>query len=100
MLVIAVAGGSLLLSMGARAWGFVAGLAIVSTAIPLVLLLRGLATLGPVRTSIVSTVEPFFVAVLAAVVLDQPIKLPTIVGGVLIAAAVVIVERGAAHASS
>jgi drug/metabolite transporter (DMT)-like permease len=100
MLVLAAANGTLVLSMGAGAWGLVSGLAIVATAIPLVLLLRGLAVLGPVRTSIVSTVEPFFVAILAALLLDQPITLPTILGGVLIAAAVVVVERGAAHAAA
>jgi drug/metabolite transporter (DMT)-like permease len=100
MLVVAAANGALVLTLGGRAWGLVSGLAVVATAIPLVLFLRGLASLGPVRTSIVSTVEPFFVSVLAAVFLDQAIALPTMAGGVLIAAAVVIVERGAAHAAA
>jgi drug/metabolite transporter (DMT)-like permease len=100
MLILGAAAGSLALDLGGRAWTFVSGLAILATALPLTLFLRGLASLGPVRTSIVSTAEPFFVAVLAALVLDQPIALPTVAGGVLIAAAVVIVERGAARAAT
>ena len=48
-----------------------------------------LVRLGPVRTAIVSTVEPFLTALLAVVVLSQPLTLPTMVGGALVVAAVV-----------
>ena len=48
-----------------------------------------------------STVEPFFTAVAAAVVLDQKLSPLTLVGGVLIAAAVVLLGvRGARRAGS
>jgi drug/metabolite transporter (DMT)-like permease len=63
-----------------------------------ILFLRGLAVLGPVRTAIVSTAEPFFTAALAAPVLGQPITVRTVVGGVLIAAAVVLLQRPARSA--
>jgi drug/metabolite transporter (DMT)-like permease len=49
--------------------------------------------LGPVRTAIVSTAEPFFTAALAAVVLAEPLTVRTGLGGVLIAAAVVLLQR-------
>ena len=55
--------------------------------------MRGLGLLGPVRTAIVSTVEPFFTAVLGAAVLAQPAGPATFVGGTLIAAAVLLVQR-------
>jgi drug/metabolite transporter (DMT)-like permease len=55
--------------------------------------MRGLGLLGPVRTAIVSTVEPFFTAVLGAVVLGQPFGAATVAGGVLIAAAVLLLQR-------
>ncbi len=74
----------------------VAWLAIVSTVVGFSLFMRGLATLGPVHTSIVATVEPFFAAVLAAVVLGQPITLPTMIGGTFIAVAVLLLQRAPA----
>jgi drug/metabolite transporter (DMT)-like permease len=46
-----------------------------------------------VRTAIVTTTEPFFVAILAALVLEQPIRLETVLGGSLIAVAVLVLQR-------
>ena len=73
------------------AWFGTAGLAIVSTAVAFILFLRGLALLGPVRTAIASTAEPFFVAVLGALLLAQPASRATLLGGALVAAAVVVI---------
>lgn len=56
-------------------------------------LLRGLPVLGPGHTAIVTTAEPFFVATLAALVLDQPIRIRTVLGGSLIAVAVLLLQR-------
>lgn len=58
-----------------------------------ILFIKGLAILGSVRASIASTAEPLFAAVIAALFLDQPITVPLIVGGVLISAAVVLLNR-------
>ena len=79
-----------------EAWAAMIWLAVVSTTFAFVLFLRGLATLGPVRTSIVSTAEPFFVAIMGALFLDQPLTLPIVLGGLLIAGAVVLLQRTAA----
>ena len=57
--------------------------------------LAGLAALGPVRTSIVSTVEPFFVALLAWLVLNQQAGPRTWIGGAMIAAAMLLLQRKA-----
>ncbi len=67
-------------------------LTIFSTVLPGVFFLMGLVRLGPVRTAIVSTVEPFLTALLGAVVLSQALTLPTIAGGALIVAAVVLLQ--------
>jgi drug/metabolite transporter (DMT)-like permease len=48
--------------------------------------------IGPVRTAIVSTVEPFWGAFLASAVLAQPLSPRTLAGGVLLAAAVIILN--------
>lgn len=55
--------------------------------------LSGLRQLGPVRTAITSTVEPFWTTLLGIVVLQQPLGAGTIVGGVLIMAAVLLLQR-------
>lgn len=55
--------------------------------------LAGLRVLGPVRTAITSTVEPFWTTMLGIVLLGQPIGLGTVVGGVAIMAAVLLLQR-------
>ena len=76
------------------AWLGTAGLAIVSTALAFILFLRGLSLLGPVRTAIVSTAEPFFVTLLGVLVLNQPPSGATLIGGALVAGAVVLIATG------
>jgi drug/metabolite transporter (DMT)-like permease len=70
----------------------IAGLAVISTTISFMLFLRGLRLLGPVRTAIVSTIEPFCTALLGAWILGQPLTRSTLMGGALIAAAVVLLQ--------
>ena len=70
----------------------VIGLAVFSTLIAFLLFFRGLQRLGPVRTAIVSTVEPFFTSVLGAILLAQPFSRRSIAGGLLIAVAVVLLQ--------
>jgi drug/metabolite transporter (DMT)-like permease len=74
-------------------WGYLLLLSVVGTVIAFGTLMAGLRILGPVRTSIISTVEPFFTAILGAAVLEQSLTLAIITGGMLIAAAVVILEQ-------
>lgn len=74
------------------AWWPIAALAFFSTVLAFVFFLTGLPVLGPVRTAIVSTIEPFFAAALGALVLKQPLGWPTIVGGACIAAAIILLQ--------
>jgi drug/metabolite transporter (DMT)-like permease len=88
----AAAFGQLTGRLPAVAWISVTGLAVISTAGAFLFFLRGLRTLGAVRTAIVSTVEPFFTSVLGALVLAQPFTRKSLVGGSLIALAVVLLQ--------
>lgn len=76
------------------AWAAIAILALVCTVVAFIVFLRGLAMIGPVRTAIISTVEPFWTALLGSVVLGQQLGPRTFAGGVLIAAAVVVLQTG------
>jgi drug/metabolite transporter (DMT)-like permease len=80
------------LSLTVTAWEAILALTLFSTVLPSVFFLMGLMRLGPVRTAIVSTIEPFFTAVLGALVLLQPITPSIILGGAMIAAAVVVLQ--------
>ena len=92
LLVASLTQGGVRIDLAPVAWMMVALLAVVSTVLAFIAFLRGLAVIGPVRTGIVSTVEPFFTALLASIVLDQPLGPRTLAGGALIAAAVVIIQ--------
>lgn len=96
----AIATGTVALPSTGLAWLAVGLLAVVCTALAFMTLFRGLATLGPVRSSIVSTVEPFWTAVLGALVLRQSLTLANVAGGALIAGAVLLLQldaRARAH---
>jgi drug/metabolite transporter (DMT)-like permease len=80
------------LPMGAPVWSNIFVLALVSTVIAFSTLIKGLSTLGPVRTSIIATVEPFFTAMLGVAVLGNHPNITTLVGGILIAAAVLLIQ--------
>lgn len=73
-------------------WSEIFVLALVSTVIAFLTLIKGLAVLGPVRTAIIATVEPFFTATLGVMVLGNQLSASTLVGGVLIAAAVLLIQ--------
>jgi drug/metabolite transporter (DMT)-like permease len=84
--------GDLFVPRGSGVWPNIFLLALVSTVIAFSALIKGLSVLGPVRTSIIATVEPFFTAILGAAVLGNKFGASTLIGGVLIAAAVLVIE--------
>lgn len=90
--VAAIVGDELFLPTGKEVWANIFLLAFASTVIAFSFLIAGLAVLGPVRTAIIATVEPFFTALLGAVVLGNAFHSSTFAGGVLIAAAVLTIE--------
>jgi len=73
--------------------GLGALIAVWSTVIAFITMLRGLEVLGAVRTAILSTSEPFFTAVYALLILSQPISPATIAGGACIVGAILLLER-------
>ena len=86
--------GSLTTSLHPRAWMIAVVLAVVSTVAAFQLFLGALRVLGPVRTAIISTVEPFAASLLGAWLLQQSLGPATIAGGLLIIGAVVLLQRG------
>ncbi len=85
--------GTLHVALSGAAWAVIATLALACTVMPFITFLTGLASLGAVRTAIISTAEPFYTTVVGAIVLGQHAGAGTIGGGVLIAAAVLLLQR-------
>ncbi|MGH7710403.1 MAG: EamA family transporter [Gemmatimonadaceae bacterium] len=79
----------LTLAVGPSVWLCMIGLGLIGTATGYALFFKGLQGLGPVRTAIISTTEPFWAALLGWLILAQPVMPGTVVGGLLIAIAVV-----------
>ena len=73
-------------------WALLAVLSVVGTVIAFLALMSGLRILGPVRTSIMATIEPFFTAVLGVVALGEKFTFTLLSGGVLIASAVILLQ--------
>ena len=91
-LLLAATDQSFSYALSGTAWGAIIALALFSTVLPSIVFMMGLIRLGPVRTAIVSTIEPFLTALLGAVVLKQALTLNTIAGGAMIVAAVVVLQ--------
>lgn len=92
LVVLAAARGQMTAELDTTAWFAILGLSQLSTVAAFLLFLGGLRVLGPVRTAIISTVEPFFTAVLGASLLAQPLTRTTLAGGLLIAGAVILLQ--------
>jgi drug/metabolite transporter (DMT)-like permease len=77
----------------AQAPGDLAGMVLLGTAIPIPLLLAGIARVGPTRGAIISSLEPISAAVLGATFLDEPLGWPQVAGVALVVSALVVLAR-------
>ena len=76
--------------MTAAGWGWLAGIAVVSTVAAVSLFFAGLKRVGPTTASILSTVEPVVTVVLAFLVFGELLGVLQLVGGALVIAAVLV----------
>ena len=98
--VAALLSGNFQIPAAADIWANLFLLSLVSTVIAFSALLKGLDVLGSVRTAIIATVEPFFTAVLSVLVLRDRLTATTLLGGVLIAAAVLLIQWSSTRAAA
>ena len=98
--IAALFASELFVPSGTAVWSNIFVLALVSTVIAFSSLIRGLSVLGPVRTAIIATIEPFFTAILGALVIASQFGVATLIGGILIAAAVLVIEWNSAQVTA
>jgi len=73
-------------------WGLLALIVLVPTFLAVLLYLNGIKRLGPAQAAIISTTEPIFTIVLAAVILRDRLTLVQLLGATLVFAGVVAAE--------
>ena len=88
----AAATGTLFRLPTTAAWGASALQGLLS-AVSFLSFLAGLRVLGPVRAAITSTVEPFWTTLLGVVLLRQSVGTGTLIGGLAIMGAVLLLQR-------
>jgi drug/metabolite transporter (DMT)-like permease len=74
----------------AAGWGWLVGIAVVSTVAAVSLFFAGLKRVGPTTASVLSTVEPVVTVVLAFLVFGELLGVLQLVGGALVIAAVLV----------
>lgn len=92
---LALAGGGLALPADPRAWLSVLGLGVVSTVVATIAFLAGMAVIGPVRASVLSSVEVIVTLTLAATLLGERLSPRQWLGAALILGAVAWQNRAA-----
>src|SRR5688500_13208040 len=92
--VVAFATGGPQLAFGAEAWGWLAAIALVSTVGAIIAFFAGLARVGPSAAAILSTLEPVVTVALAAAAFGEALTPVQLAGGVLVLAAVVVLQKG------
>jgi drug/metabolite transporter (DMT)-like permease len=96
---VTLAAGSLLLGdlhpgeVTPAGWGWLAGIAVVSTVAAVSLFFAGLKRVGPTTASVLSTVEPVVTVVLAFLVFGELLGALQLLGGALVIAAVLVLAR-------
>jgi drug/metabolite transporter (DMT)-like permease len=88
----ALASGGPDLHVAAGGWAALAGVALVSTVVPVVAFLLGLRRVGPATASIVCTIEPLVTVLLALAVFGERLAPIQAAGGALVVGAVLLVN--------
>lgn len=92
-LVLGASTGSLAVPPPVASWPVLFGVGVVATAVPVFTFFAGLERIGASRAGVVSTAEPLVTVALGALLFAEPVSAATVVGGTLILAAVVVLQR-------
>lgn len=83
---------ALFLPSTAEQWAVIVGLAIVGTAVPIGLFVRGLSYVEASRASVLTTAEPPVTVILGVLLLQEVLTLGIVGGGVLVLVGIVVIQ--------
>lgn len=82
-----------LIKMTFHSWFFSFMTAVFSTVIAILLFYEGMKRIGPSKVAIISTIEPVVTTIMAAIIFHDILSLPQIIGGLLVIAGIIILQR-------
>lgn len=91
-IICAFSSGSVNINFGPLGWWSIAGLAVFSTALAVLTLFTGMQWIEASRAAIISTFEPVFTVVLAAILFSETIGPFQILGGLMVLVAIVVLQ--------
>jgi len=74
-------------------WSAVGGIVVISTVIAIVTFFEGLKRIGPVHSSMLSTLEPVVTVALAWIAFNEGVTLIKLIGGAMILTAGIMLAR-------
>lgn len=90
----AFSAGSLGFNFNPAGWWSIAAIAVFSTALPILTLFFGLQWIEASRAAIISTLEPAFTVVCAAIIFSETIRPLQMLGGAAVLAAIIVLQSG------
>jgi drug/metabolite transporter (DMT)-like permease len=92
--LVGLASGAIVLDFGPAAWSAILGTVVITTVVAISTALAGMARVGPTVASILMTAEVPMGVTWAIVLLGERLQAIQLVGGALVAAAVVLLQAG------
>lgn len=83
-LVISVLEDDLLLPVSLKLWGHISGIAVISTILPILFLVKSLKYISAAKASILSGLEPIVVLIIGVSVLGEEIGLLQLIGSIIV----------------
>ena len=80
-----------------RGWAAILGIVVIATLVAVVAFLAGLERIGPTNAAMLSTLEPVVTVLLAGIWLDERLAPLSLLGGVLILSAVLLLSYAELH---
>lgn len=95
-LVFGSVSGRLFVPVGTDQWAIILGIAIVGTAIPLLLYVSGLQRIEASHAAVISTAEPLITVILGVVILHETVTISIVLGGMLVIVGVLLIQTDVA----
>ena len=81
------------IKMSFNAWAYSIMTAVFATVIAILTFYEGMKRIGPSQVAIISTIEPVVTTIMAAILFNDILSFPQIIGGVFVIAGIIVLQR-------